>query len=131
MKETSWRGFRPPRKAGRLDRPQPLRAHLFLLFDAVSHIVMPTPVAEAFARLGLVPSIGPVLGVLMLVLIALYVVRRTTVLGAVLLTGYLGRAIATQLSARSGAFELPFPILFGVLVLAPPYLTEARTRGLF
>ncbi len=94
--------------------------------------MMPAPVVQAFTRLGLPLRDGPVLGILMLVLLIVYLVPRTSLLGAVLLTGYLGGAIATNLRAGSGPFEtLFFPIVVGLFVWAPLYLTDTRLRGLF
>ena len=104
---------------------------LFLLFDAYAHITRPAPVVEAFARLGLALSLGPVIGVLKIVLLILYLVPRTSVFGAVLLTGYLGGAIAINMRAGSSLFEILFPIIPGVIVWAPLYLTDARLRAVF
>jgi hypothetical protein len=104
---------------------------VFLLLDAVSHVVMPAPVTEAFQRLGLATALGPGLGILMLVLLVVYALPRTAVIGAVLLTGYLGGATAVNLRAGSPPFETIFPILIGVLVWVPLALTDARAKELF
>jgi DoxX-like family len=103
---------------------------LFLLFDAVGHFAMPAPVADAFSRLGLPLSAGPALAVLQFVLLAAYVTPRSNVLGAILLTGYLGGAAAVNVRAGSPLFETLFPIIVGALVWAPLYLTEPRLRSL-
>src|SRR5216110_2391735 len=74
---------------------------LFLLFDAVVHILKPSQVVEAFGQL-VVPSGAAVpLGIIELILIALYLIPRTSVFGSILLAGYLGGAISAQL--RIGA----------------------------
>jgi hypothetical protein len=99
---------------------------VFLLADAVSHIVKPTPVVEAFQRLGVAPALAPGVGVLMVVLLVVYALPRTAVIGAILLTGYLGGATAIQLRAGSSTFETIFPVLIGILVWAPLYLTDGR-----
>src|SRR5579871_6829105 len=62
-------------------------AVLFLLFDGVSHIMAVPPVVEAFAELGYPLSLALSLGIVELGCVALYVVPRTSVLGAILLTG--------------------------------------------
>ena len=60
----------------------------------------------------------------------IYLIPRTSTFGAVLLTGYLGGAVATNLRAGDPAFEVVFPILFGVLLWAPPFLRDERVRAL-
>ena len=104
---------------------------LFLLFDAIGHILKPAPVVDAFARLGMPLNFSVGLGILELVLIALYLVPQTGILGAVLLTGYLGGATAVNLRAGSPPFEVLFPVLFGVVVWIGIALRAARARGLF
>jgi hypothetical protein len=104
---------------------------LFLLADAVSHILMPGPVVEAFQRLAFPLAFAPGIGILMLLLLVAYVVPRTAVIGAVLLTGYLGGAIATNLRAGSPPFEVIFPVLIGIIVWAPLLLTDRRAKDVF
>src|SRR5687767_8714341 len=74
---------------------------LFLLFDAVIHVMKIPPVVEAFTQLGYPVSASVPLGIIELVCLALYVVPRTSFLGAVLLTGYLGGAVAIHLRIGS------------------------------
>jgi len=105
-------------------------AVLFLLFDAVSHFVKPAPVAEAFARLGFPLDLGPALAVIVLVCTAFYVIPQTGALGAILLTGYFGGAVATHVRVRDPLFDTVFPIIFGMLVWAGVYLRDARLRAL-
>ena len=101
----------------------------FMAFDGVLHILKPAPVVQAFARLGypLGASVG--LGILELVFTVLYVIPRTAVLGAVLLTAYLGGAVATQLRAGSGLFETIFPVIVGAIVWGGLGLRDARVRA--
>src|SRR2546429_8304865 len=68
---------------------------LFLVFDGIIHILKITPVVEAFAQLGYPLGSARALGVIEIISVALYLLPRTSVLGAILLTGYLGGAIAT------------------------------------
>jgi hypothetical protein len=103
----------------------------FLLFDAVIHLLRPAPVVEAFARLHLSLSLAVELGIIELVCIALYVIPRTSILGAILLTGYLGGAIATQLPTSTSLFgEILFPVYVGAIVWGGLYLRDDRLRTL-
>ncbi len=103
----------------------------FLLFDAVGKFTMPRQVTEACVRLGFPVSLSPTLGVLLSLSTILYAVPRTAVLGAVLLTGYLGGAVAIQMRAGSSTFETVFPAIFGVVVWAGIYLRDCRLRRIF
>ena len=105
-------------------------ASLFLLFDGVIHLLMPAPVVEAFGRLGYPINLSVPLGIIALTCVAFYVVPRTSVLGAILLTGYLGGAVATNLRVGDPLFETIFPALFGVLVWLGIFLREDRLRAL-
>ena len=88
---------------------------LFLLFDAVGKFAMPTQVVQAFVRLGLPLGVGMTLGIVLTVCTVLYAIPQTTVLGAVLLTGYLGGAVSIHLRAGSSLLETMFPVIFGGL----------------
>ena len=102
---------------------------VFLVFDAVIKFMKIGPVLEASARLGLSMSLTVAVAVVLLSCVVLYVIPRTAVLGAVLLTGYLGGAISIHLRAGSPLFsEALFPIYFGVLVWLGLYLRDARVR---
>ena len=100
---------------------------LMLLMSAVMKFAKPPPVVEGFAHLGLPEKLALGLGVLELACTVLYVIPRTAVLGAILLTGYLGGAIVSHLRVGD-----PFigPIIFGVLVWAGLFLREKRLRAL-
>jgi hypothetical protein len=103
---------------------------LFMLFDAVGKLVMPVQVVQASARLGFPMSLSPTVGVILLIATLAYAVPRTAVLGAVLLTGYLGGAVAIQMRAGSPVFENLFPVIFGVIAWAGIYLREERVAEL-
>src|SRR5205823_2749614 len=83
---------------------------VFLLFDAVLHLLKPAPVAAAFAQLGYPLDLAVGIGILELVCVAIYVIPRTSLLGAILLTGYLGGAVASQLRVGHSFFETGFPM---------------------
>lgn len=101
-------------------------AVLFLLFDAYGKFAQPRPVLEASARIGFPVHLLFGIGVILLVCAVLYAIPRTAVLGAVLLTGYLGGAVEVQLAAGSPTFETIFPVLFGILVWSGIFLRERR-----
>ena len=103
---------------------------LMLVFDSVGHLMKPAPVVEAFARLGYPLSASVGIGVLLLICTAIYLIPRTWVLGAILLTGYLGGAVSTHVRARSTMFEIIFPVIFGGLAWVGIYLRDARLRAL-
>jgi hypothetical protein len=100
---------------------------LFLLFDAVAKLLRLAPVVEGTTRVGYSADVILPLGVVLLVSVVLYAMRRTAVLGAILLTGWLGGAAATHV--RIGE---PFwmPILFGAIIWGCLYLRDERVRAL-
>ena len=102
---------------------------LFLLMDAVMKFVKPPQVVEATVKLGYAESLITPLGVVLLVCLVLYAVPRTTVLGAILLTGYLGGAVASHLRAGDPLFShVLFPVYFGVMLWAGLFLRNERVR---
>jgi DoxX-like protein len=104
---------------------------LFLIPDAIIKFIKPAPVVEAFAHLGLPLSISVTLGILLLVCTVLYAIPRTSVLGAILLTGYLGGAVATHFRVGDPLFShILFPTYLGILLWLGLYLREERVRAL-
>jgi hypothetical protein len=103
---------------------------LFMLFDGVIHLLTPAPVLAAFAQLGYPAHLSLGIGILELLCTALYVIPRTSVLGAVLLTAYLGGATATQVRVEAGWFPVFFPALVGALLWAGLALRDGRVRAL-
>jgi hypothetical protein len=103
----------------------------FLIFDAVIHLMRPAPVVEAFAKLHFPLSFAVDLGIVELLCLALYVIPRTSILGAILLTGYLGGAVAIQMTTSNSLFgEILFPVYVGVIVWGALYMRDERLRGL-
>jgi hypothetical protein len=100
---------------------------LFLIFDSVVKLVQSHWALEATVRLGYSEQVVLPLGIVLLASTLLYVLPRTSVLGAILLTGYLGGATATHV--RVGQ-PFVFPIVFGVLVWLGLWLRNARLRAL-
>ena len=113
--------------AGRIITALPI---LFLLMDGVMKLVKPTRVVETTVQLGYPESVILPIGIVLLVCTVLNVIPRTCVLGAILLTGYLGGAVATQLRVGAGPFPIVFPIILGVLIWLGLYLREDRLRAL-
>jgi hypothetical protein len=104
---------------------------LFLLFDATIKLLNLPPVVEAFQRLGIPEHLAPAIGALQLACIAVYLYPRTALLGAVLLTGFLGGAILTHVRVGDPLFSHTlFPAYIGTLVWAGLYLRDARLRVL-
>jgi hypothetical protein len=103
---------------------------LFLLFDVVGHVLNPDPVAQAMTRIGFPVLLSPAIGLLEAACVIVYLMPRTSVLGAILLTGYLGGATAIQLRAFSPPFETAFPVLCGALVWIGLLLARPNVRAL-
>ena len=104
---------------------------LFLLVDAVTKLLRVPAVVDATTQMGFPESAVPVIGGTLLVCLALYLVPRTAVLGAVLLTGYLGGAVCAQLRIEAPLLStLLFPVYTGVLVWLGLYLRSAALRAL-
>lgn len=104
---------------------------LFLLLDGVMKLIKPAPVVEATVRLGYPEGVILGLGIILIACTALYVIPRTSMLGAILLTGYLGGAVATHMRASDPWFPVFFPVIIGVLVWGGLYLRDERLRALF
>jgi DoxX-like family len=103
---------------------------LFLLLDAVFKLIKPAPVVEATVRLGYPEGLIVGLGIVLLICTILYLIPITSVLGAILLTGYLGGAVATHVRVGESLFSIIFPIIFGVLLWFGLYLRDPRLRSL-
>jgi len=114
--------------AGRIMSALPV---LFLLMDGVMKLMKPEFVVKATVQLGYPESVIFGLGIVVLVCVILYVVPRTAVLGAILLTGYLGGAVATHVRVGDPLFSHAlFPVYFAMLLWGGLYLREERLRAL-
>ena len=104
---------------------------LFLIFDTGIKFTHVDAVAQSMNQLGYAPGSAPVIGILELACLAVYLVPSTAVLGAVLLTGYLGGAIASHVRVGNPLFshEL-FPTYIAALLWLGLYLRESRLRAL-
>jgi len=114
--------------AGRILSALPL---LFLLLDGVAKLVKPAPVVEGTVKLGYPETVIVPLGIVLLTCTILHVIPRTSVLGAILLTGYLGGAVATHVRVGDPLFtHVLFPIYLGVLIWGGLYLRDDRLHAL-
>jgi hypothetical protein len=106
---------------------------LFLLVDAGYKLIrpLPAPAVEAFGKLGYPVEFAAGLGILLLSCVALYLIPRTSVLGAILLTGYLGGAVASHVRVGDAWFSHAlFPVYVGLLIWGGIYLRDERLRAL-
>ena len=100
---------------------------LMLLMSAGMKLAQPAAFLEGWAKFGYQASQATGIGIVELACALLYVIPRTSVLGAILLTGYLGGATATHVRIGDPS---PIPVVLGVLVWGGLYLRDARIRAL-
>lgn len=103
---------------------------LFLLMDGSMKLYKPRPVVEATVQLGYPESVILGLGAVLLVSTFLYLLPRTAILGAILLTGYLGGAVASQVRVSAVPFNIVFPLLIGALLWGGLWLRDRRVQAL-
>ncbi len=104
---------------------------LFLVFDIVVKLTVSTPAVDATMQLGWPAGAVLTIGLIELVCFVAYLIPRTAILGAVLMTGYLGGAVATHLRLENPLFSHTlFPIYVAVLLWGGLYLRDARLRAL-
>ncbi len=103
---------------------------LFLAFDGLTKVFKERHVLAAIAEMGISVNTIVWIGAVLLACTTLYLIPRTSILGAMLLTAYLGGAVCANVLAHHGVFEAVFPIIFGVVIWGSLYLREPRLRGL-
>lgn len=104
---------------------------LFLLFDSFGKFAKPEAVVQGTTELGYPASLITPIGIILLVCTLLYCILKTTLLGAVLLTGYLGGAVATHVRVGNPLFShVLFPIYLAILLWLGVYLRSNRLRML-
>lgn len=118
----------PSRKTIWTGRAISILCTAFLLFDAIMKIILEHHSIEGSVQLGWPRQGIQGIGITLLISTVLYIIPRTAVLGAVLVTAYLGGAVAVM--ARLGV-PFYFPIAFGVLLWVGLFLREPRLRLLF
>lgn len=105
-------------------------AVLFLLFDSAGKLLKVAPVVAGTVQLGYPDSVVRTLGVLLLVCVVIYLIPRVSIIGAVLLTGYLGGAVATHVRVASPLLtHVLFPVYVAILIWGGLLLRDARLRG--
>jgi len=104
-------------------------AILFLLFDSIIKFFPIAAVTDSFTQLGYRPQLAVTIAVLELICLAIYVVPRTSLFGAVILTGYLGGAIATHVRVGNPLFShVLFPTYIAALIWGGLYLRSQRLQ---
>jgi DoxX-like protein len=101
---------------------------LMLAFSAIMKLLKPAPVVQGFAQYGYPEYLLVPLGIVEMLCAVVYVIPRTAVLGAILMTGYLGGATATNVRVGDPSFLIP--VLLGVLAWAGLFLRDDRLRAL-
>jgi len=101
---------------------------LLLIFSGVVKVMKPAPVVQGFAKFGYPESLIVVLGIVEILCVVVYAIPRTSILGAILTTGYLGGATATNV--RVGDPSSVVTVLLGMLVWGGLYLRDVRVRAL-
>ena len=103
-------------------------AGLFFLLDGGMKLFKPPMVVEATLQLGYPESAIVGIGVILLACTILYLIPRTAILGAILLTGYLGGAVATHVRVVGPWFNILFPVVFGCFVWGGLWLRDQRLQ---
>ena len=102
---------------------------LFLAFDSIIKLLQLAPAVDATTLLGYPASLVLVIGVVETICLAAYVIPRTSLLGAILLTGYLGGAVASQMRVGTPLFQIVFPLIMGALLWGGLLLRDNQLRG--
>jgi hypothetical protein len=104
----------------------------FFTFDVIGKLLVLPPVLEATTHLGYPAGTIMPIGFIGLFCLVVYVIPRTAIVGAILWTGYLGGAIATNLRASEPLFSHTlFPVYFAVLLWGGLWLRDPRVGALF
>jgi hypothetical protein len=103
---------------------------LFLLVDAIMKIIEAAPAIEGSLQLGWPQDAVQGIGIVLLAATILYSIPRTAIFGAILLTGYLGGAVAIMVRVAQPGHPYFFPIIFGVLVWGGLFLRDEKLRAL-
>jgi hypothetical protein len=104
----------------------------FCIFDASGKLLVIQPVVEGMTKLGWPVHLSAPVGAILLTCLTVHLIPRTAVLGAVLLTGFFGGAVASQMriEAPLPGFTL-FPVYMGILIWGGLYLRQPRLKSLF
>jgi hypothetical protein len=105
-------------------------AILFLIFDGAIKVIQHPEAGGGTVQLGYPAELVLGIGLVELVCLAVYIIPQSSILGAILLTGYLGGAVATQVRAGTGLFSLVFPVIVGAMIWGGLWLRDNRLRTL-
>ena len=103
---------------------------IFMLLDAIMKIIMEKHAVDSSGQIGWPVDLIQSLGIVLLICTLLYVIPRTALLGAILLTGYLGGAVAIMARVQVSGHPFVFPLIVGLLVWAGIFFRDARLRSL-
>ncbi|TGK84052.1 DoxX family protein [Leptospira montravelensis] len=104
----------------------------FLLFDAGGKLAKIEPVLKSMEELGLPGSSAATIGIILLVITVMYAIPQTATLGALLLTGYLGGAVAIHLRVGNPIWtHTLFPVYVGILLWIALSLRNPKVKELF
>jgi hypothetical protein len=104
---------------------------VFLFFDSVTKLMLVKPVVDAMPALGYPVSLARPIGIILLACLIVYLIPQTRVLGAVLVTGFLGGAVATNVRIGNPLFTHDlFPVYVAIMLWGGLYLRDARVRAL-
>ena len=101
---------------------------LFMLSGAIFGLIKGDEMADDIRKMGYDPQMMPKIIAVEICCVILYLIPQTTVLGAILLTGFLGGATATHVRIHDAGFF--FPVLFGIIIWFGVYFRDARLRAL-
>jgi hypothetical protein len=103
---------------------------LFMLFDSITKVIKVPQVVAASAKFGIGVQVLFGIGLTLLVSTIFYVIPRTSIFGAILISSYLGGAVCANVLVHSPVFNSAFAVVFGVLAWLGVYLREPRLRAL-
>jgi len=104
---------------------------LFMLFDSLSKLALESHVIAATTGIGFPVAVIRPIGWILLGCTILYAIPRTAVLGAILLTGFMGGAVASKIRIEDPLFSsILFGVYFGIILWAGLYLRDSRLRAL-
>ena len=103
---------------------------LFLAFDAITKIIKHQQSMEGSIKLGIPPSLVPVLGIILIIFTILYAIPLTSTFGLILITAYLGGAAAIMIKANMPGHPYFFPIIFGVVLWVSQVLISPDIKKL-
>lgn len=102
----------------------------FFLIDGLTKIMRPAPLTELIAHLGFAPNLVSLIGVILMSSTVLYLIPRTAVFGAILMTGYFGGALAAHARVADPPITYLAVIIFAILIWAALYPVDARVRAM-